>query len=32
MTIAFKSEDHTYISINDEKINWISVTSLINTF
>jgi hypothetical protein len=32
MTIAFKSEDHTYISINDEKINWISVTSLINNF
>ena len=32
MTIAFKSDDHTYVSINDEKINWISVTTLISYF
>ena len=32
MTIAFKSDDHSYVSINDEKINWISVTTIINHF
>lgn len=32
MTIAFKSDDHTYVSINDEQINWISVTTIINHF
>jgi hypothetical protein len=32
MSIAFKAEDHTYVSLNGESINWISVTTLISHF
>ena len=32
MSIAFKAEDHTYVSLNGESIDWISVTTLISHF
>jgi ATP-dependent exoDNAse (exonuclease V) beta subunit len=32
MSIAFKAEDHTYVSLNGESINWISVTTLVSHF
>ena len=32
MSIAFKAEDHTYVSLHGESIDWISVTTLISHF
>lgn len=32
MAVKFKAENHSYESINDEGINWLSVTSLVGTF
>lgn len=32
MSIAFKASDHSYVSIDDTDIQWISVTSLVSNF
>lgn len=32
MSIVFNAKDHSYKSINDENINWISVTTLVSHF
>ena len=32
MNIVFKAEDHSYVSLEEDNINWISVTTLISQF
>ena len=32
MSIVFKAEDHSYVSLEEDNINWISVTTLISQF
>jgi ATP-dependent exoDNAse (exonuclease V) beta subunit len=32
MSIIFKAEDHSYVSLEEDNINWISVTTLISQF
>ena len=32
MSIAFKADDHSYVSIDGEAIDWVSVTTLVSHF